>query len=193
MFGTWREGTFHTHALVGGNGAVRGTFFDPKATGSQIISTDVDDQILSGYLEYAVSQKLSFFVDVPFQFVRFGADVEDGPESAAERQQFPESQELRNPNHDPDGAGDVQAGLKYALIADPNNRYLTFQFRTYIPTGDPGLGLGTGHFSLEPSLLAYQRLTDRVVVQGQLTDWIPIAGGPATATSSSTAAASVTT
>ena len=79
MFGTWREGSFHTHALVGG-GAVRGTFSDPKATGSQIISNDVSDQILSAAMEYAFSQRLSVFVDVPFQFVHFGPDIEDAVE-----------------------------------------------------------------------------------------------------------------
>ena len=183
MFGTWREGSFHTHALVGG-GTVRGTFSDPKATGSQIISNDVSDQILSAAMEYAFSQRLSVFVDVPYQFVHFGPDLEDAVEpqgmtkqAILNRTQFPET-EVRNEKQNPIGAGDIQVGFKYAFIAEPDCRYLTFQFRTYVPTGDPGLGLGTGHVSVEPSLLAYQRLTDQLVIQGQLTDWIPIAAGP---------------
>ncbi len=176
MFGTWREGTFHTHALLG-NGGVRGTFLDSKATGSQIISNNVSDQILSADMEYAITKRFSVFAELPYQFVHFGPDVEDGPESPAERKQFPETQELRNPNHDPTGAGDVQVGFKYAMIEDPNCRYLTFQLRGYAPTGDPGLGLGVGHFSVEPGLLAYQRLTDRLVIQGELIDWIPIDAG----------------
>ena len=60
------------------------------------------------------------------------------------------------------------------MIADPC-RYLTFQLRTYVPTGDSESALGTGHVSLEPGLLFYQRLSDRLVLQGQLTDWIPVA------------------
>ena len=178
LFGTWREGSFHTHALVGG-GTVRGTFVDPKATGSQIISTDVRDQDLSADLEYAFSQRLSVFAEVPFQFVHFGPNIEDGPadQTRAEQKQFPES-EVRNAKTNPDGIGDVQFGFKYAFVAETDCRYLTFQFRTYVPSGDSGLGLGTGHVSVEPGLLAFQRLTDRVVIQGELTDWIPISAGP---------------
>jgi len=177
MFGTWREGSFHTHALVGG-GAVRGTFLDPKATGSQIISNAVDDKLLSATMEYAFSQRLSVFVDVPFQFVHFGPNIEDGPadQTKAEQTQFPES-EVRNAKSDPDGMGDVQFGFKYAFVAEPDWRYLTFQFRTYVPSGDSGLGLGTGHVSVEPGLLAFQRLTDQLVIQGEFTDWIPISAG----------------
>jgi len=181
MYATWQEGAFHTHALVGGNGTIRGTFFDLKATGPQIGSDDIDDQTLSAYTEFAFSQRASVFVDVPFRFVHFGDSLEDeggedGPNSPDHRQ-FPET-EVPDPKSTTGGLSDIDVGFKYALIAETNNRYVTFQFRTYLPTGDPGLGLGTGHVSLEPSLLFYQRLTDRLVAQAQLTDWIPIAAGP---------------
>jgi hypothetical protein len=63
----------------------------------------------------------------------------------------------------PGGLSDVQFGFKAALLADPD-RYLTIQFRTYVPTGNPGTGLGTGHPSLEPS-----REVTRVCPQGILT------------------------
>ncbi len=177
MFGTWQEGSFHTHALVG-NGAIRGTFLDSKATGTQILSNTVRDQILSGYMEYAFNKRLSVFLDVPFQFVHFGPNIEDGPsdQQAGDQKQFPEH-EVRNARSDPIGAGDVQVGFKYAFIACEDNRYLTFQLRGYAPTGDPGMGLGTGHYSVEPGFLAYQRLTDRLVLQGELIDWIPIQAG----------------
>ncbi len=181
MYGTWREGSFHPHALVGSNGTIHGTFLDPKATGPQIGSDDIDDQTLSAYTEFAFSQRASVFVDVPFRFVHFGESTEDegaedGPNSPDHRQ-FPET-EVPNPKSTTEGMSDIDFGFKYALIADTNCRFVTFQFRTYLPTGDPGLGLGTGHVSLEPSLLFFQRLTDRLVAQGQLTDWIPIAAGP---------------
>ena len=58
-------------------------------------------------------------------------------------------------------------GFKYALIANPN-QYYTFQFRTYVPTGDSYQGLGTGHASLEPALLVFQRLTDRLYFSGEV-------------------------
>src|SRR5205823_5370400 len=54
--------------------------------------------------------------------------------------------------------------------------YYTFQFRTYAPTGAPNLGLGTGHVTLEPALLVFQRLTDRLYFSGEFRDWIPIQG-----------------
>jgi len=61
------------------------------------------------------------------------------------------------------------------LIADPD-QFVTFQLRTYAPTGNASLGLGTGHFSLEPSLLYFKQLTERLTIQAQFTDWIPIDG-----------------
>jgi hypothetical protein len=179
MYATWRELGFHPHALVSSDGnSVRGIFFDPKARGSQIFAQNLDDQDASAYLEYAFSNRLSGFADMPFRWVHFRGIVEEGTESTAERVNFPETGEVRNPKLDTGGASDFDFGVKYALIADPNCRYVTFQFRTYVPTGEPGLGLGTGHWSLEPGLLLYQRLNDRTVLQGMFTDWIPVSAGP---------------
>jgi hypothetical protein len=39
------------------------------------------------------------------------------------------------------------------------------------------MALGTGHYTLEPGLLLYRRLTERLVVQGEFMDWIPISAG----------------
>jgi hypothetical protein len=177
LYGTWLEGSFHPHAFVN-NGQVKGLFFDPTARGTQINSNAVNQNLLSGYLELAVNHRVSAFVEVPYQWVRFGGDIEDTPESAAERALFPEKGEVRNPNFTPDGVSDITAGFKYALIAEENCRYVTFQLRGYFPTGDNTQGIGTGHYSIEPSLLFYQRLSDRLVAQGQLTYWIPLGGGP---------------
>src|SRR5262249_13543545 len=66
-------------------------------------------------------------------------------------------------------------GFKYAFVADPD-AYYTFQFRTYAPTGAGNLGLGTGHVSLEPALLVFQRLSDRLYFSGEFRDWIPVGG-----------------
>jgi hypothetical protein len=176
MFGTWREGSFHAHAFVN-DGTVKGTFFDTRAQGTQIISDRVNMDELSAYMEYAPTPKLSAFVLLPWRFMHFGPNLEDVGETPAERKQFPETAEVRGANADPQGFSDTVAGFKYAFIEDPGNRYATFQFRTYFPTGDPGLALGTGHYSLEPGILLYQRLSDRLVVQGEFMDWIPIDGG----------------
>jgi hypothetical protein len=37
-------------------------------------------------------------------------------------------------------------------------------------------GLGTDHYAVEPSLLYYQRLTQRWVVESQIGDWHPVGG-----------------
>jgi hypothetical protein len=66
-------------------------------------------------------------------------------------------------------------GFKYAFLADPDYFY-TFQFKTYVPTGAGNLGLGTNHPSLEPGILAFHRLSERVYFLGEFRDWIPIRG-----------------
>ncbi len=176
FFDTWREGNFHSHAFVT-DGSVHGTFFDPKARGPQIINTGTNLDELSAYLEVAVNPRFSVFVDLPYRSVHLGSNQEDVNESPAEIKQFPEKGELRGVDTEPNGISDTIAGFKYAFVEDPGNRYFTFMFRSYFPTGDPGLGLGTNHYTLEPGLLLYQRLSERFVVQGEFMDWIPISGG----------------
>jgi hypothetical protein len=136
----------------------RAEFFYPKcgcfggnAPGPLGAETSVDYQDIRPYLEYALNQNLSAFIEVPFRFVN--------PE--------------RNGNHA--GLSDIEFGFKAAMIAECD-RYVTFQLRTYTPTGDPRKGLGTDHFSLEPALLMYQRLGERLAVEAELRDWIPLDG-----------------
>jgi hypothetical protein len=125
--------------------------FDPKAPGPRLPESSVDYQDISTYIELASDNRWSVFVNVPYRFL--------------------------NPvnNANTSGIADMDAGFKAALISC-RDRYLTFQFRTYIPTGDSNDGLGTDHVSLEPALLAYQRLTDRLALDFELRDWIPIGG-----------------
>jgi len=129
---------------------------DPKAPGPpgsppSRVETSVDYQDISSYLEVAVNHRLSAFVEVPVRFLN--------PEV------------LNNTA----GVGDMNAGFKVALIKD-EDRFLTFQLRTYIPTGKPEAGLGTDHVSLEPALLLYRRVGDRLSLQAEFRDWIPIGG-----------------
>ena len=63
-----------------------------------------------------------------------------------------------------------------AVLLDCQLLCLTFQFKTFIPTGSPAQGLGTGHVSLEPSLLFNLCLMPDCYLQGQMSYWIPIAG-----------------
>jgi len=108
-------------------------------------------QEYSTYVEYAPLPHMSVFVDVPVRYIN--------PEV----------------NRNAVGFGDMILGFKYAFIAQPDAFY-TFQFKTYVPTGDGELGLGTNHPSLEPGLLAFQRLSERFYFLGEFRDWIPVHG-----------------
>jgi hypothetical protein len=111
----------------------------------------INYQELNPYFEYAATRNFSTFVEVPVRFL--------------------------NPSMVPNyyGFSDINAGFKYAFVAEAN-RYYTFQLRGYLPTGAADRGLGTGHVSLEPALLVFQRLTDRLYFDGELRDWIPVEG-----------------
>jgi hypothetical protein len=111
----------------------------------------IDYQEQATYLEYAPLRNFSTFIEMPVRFL--------------------------NPTlvSNANGFSDINMGFKYAFVADPN-AYYTFQFRTYVPTGAADKGLGTGHTSLEPALLVFQRLTDRIYFSGEFRDWIPVQG-----------------
>jgi hypothetical protein len=68
------------------------------------------------------------------------------------------------------GLSDVQAGFKFAALAS-HEHYLTFQFLAAFPSGDSSKGLGTNHYSVEPSLLFFQKVTDRMSFEAQLGGW----------------------
>ncbi len=82
---------------------------------------------------------------------------------------------LNNPGYS--GFGDMNVGVK-SVVFDRELLLVTTQFRTYIPAGAFTKGLGTGHVSLEPSLLAALKLSPNTFLQMQLADWIPLGGSP---------------
>jgi hypothetical protein len=189
FYATWAELKYHPHGVQNG-----GVFFDSQARGPVELPARVDYQEPSAYLEYTPIDRFSGFLDVPYRFINLRDLQEDYPES--ERKPagavglaprpgspfFPEPASKGQegvPNHTAsDGFSDIQFGFKYAVIANPS-RYLTFQLRMYCPSGSAGKGLGTGHWSVEPSVLAYQRLTDDLTIHGQITNWNPIGGAGA--------------
>jgi hypothetical protein len=135
----------------------RAEFFYPKcgcfpgAPGPRLAETSVDYKDISAYTEVALSTNFSAFVEVPYRFLN--------PEQ----------------NAHVNGFSDFNAGFKYALWQDCD-RVATFQFRTYFPTGQADVGLGTDHVSLEPALLYYGHLSDRLTLEAELRDWIPVGG-----------------
>lgn len=113
--------------------------------------TSVDFQDFSAYVEWAPTACLSFFGELPYRFV---------------------DPELQN---NTSGFGDANVGFKLALRQDACQT-TTFQFRTYIPSADGTRGLGTDHASIEPGLLHYRQLTQRLTLEAELKDWIAIDG-----------------
>ncbi len=141
--------------------ALAGNTLDPNARGPQGANLSVNYQDVRPYFEYAFNTKFSVFTELPVRFVSFNS-ITTPPGT---------QQGLGSEG----GLSDMNVGFKYAFVAE-ENRYWTFQLRTYIPTGDSYLGLGTGHVSIEPSLLYYRRLTDRLLLQGQFTEFAPVGG-----------------
>ena len=74
-----------------------------------------------------------------------------------------------------EGFGDMDAGFKWAFYRD-DSTLLTFQFRTYAPTGDAADGLGTRHVSLEPALLWNHRVNEQWTMEGEFRYWTPVGG-----------------
>jgi len=123
----------------------------PAGRGPSIPESSVDYQDISAYGETLLTPSISGFVNVPVRFL--------------------------NPDQNDNTAGlaDMDVGLKAAFI-DDEDLVATFQFRTYVPTGDVDRGLGNDHVTLEPALLLYKPLSERVGLEAELRDWIPIGG-----------------
>jgi hypothetical protein len=75
------------------------------------------------------------------------------------------------------GFGDMSIGTK-SLLLDCELIQFTYQFTTFIPTGNFLKGLGTGHVSLEPALIAAIKLTQNTYFQVETAYWFPIGGTP---------------
>jgi hypothetical protein len=74
------------------------------------------------------------------------------------------------------GFGDVNFGAK-SLLFDCEMLQVTFQMRTYMPSGNFTNNLGTGQFVVDPSILTSLKLSDGTYFQGQFGNWVPL-GGP---------------
>jgi hypothetical protein len=73
------------------------------------------------------------------------------------------------------GFGDLGIGTK-TLLLDSELITSSFQFMTYIPVGNSTNGTGTGHTTLDPSLLGTVKLFTETYMQTQLGLYIPIGG-----------------
>jgi hypothetical protein len=146
---------FRFDAAFGDHRPTRAEFLYPKGAplgpGLPDPEPRVNYQELSAYLELAASDRLSGFLNVPVRLLQ--------PEV--------------NPDHA--GFSDLDAGFKFAFLRS-DCQVATFQFRTYAPTGNSHLGLGNHHVSLEPALLYFDRLADRLALESELRVWVPVGG-----------------
>ena len=139
----------------------RGEFFWARADGNGRGPSPTDSRVLAvPYIDYhelsVVSEiatgKASVAISVPYRTVNttpFGKDAA--------------------------GFADMTVTAK-SLLVDSELFLVALQTRTYVPTGNVGKGLGVGHVSIEPGLLFGLRLTPDTYMQGQVLEWIPIAG-----------------
>ena len=124
-------------------------------------SNNINFQQLYFLAEYAPVSRFSVFTEVPFRWLQ--------PQS------FIPGTHGATTFSNQSGISDVRAGFKFAVSASSDHS-LTLQLKAYFPSGDGTQGLGTAHYSFEPSLLYYQRLSDRWAVESQIGGWHPIDG-----------------
>jgi outer membrane putative beta-barrel porin/alpha-amylase len=140
--------------------------YDPNAAGpGPGILTDSNFQQLYILGEYALMNRASVFAELPTRWLKPKAFA---PGTGS----FP----------DATGVSDLRFGVKASLFSSPD-RQVTFQFQTAGPTGDALKGLGTGHWSVEPTLLYSEQVSDRLRIETQFGDVIPTGGSAGVPTS----------
>jgi len=155
------------------NATDRAEFFYPRynglnnGPGPTSVIADLNFQQLYLYAEYAPSKRFSIFTEVPGRWIQPQQTVNNTSSPLGTIGPFPNVSEA--------GLSDLAAGFKLAAIAS-SNQYLTFQFQAYFPSGNASLGLGTNHYSVEPALLYYRRLSERFALETQVGDSHPIGG-----------------
>ncbi len=135
--------------------------FDPNAPGPGLgVPRDLNFQQAYFDIEYSPHSHVSVFAEVPARWIQ--------PQSFLPIPPFPG---FANQS----GFGDVRAGVKVGIVASATSS-LTVQVRGFFPSGDASKGLGTNHGSIEPALLYYQQLSDRLVIESQIGDTHPVGG-----------------
>jgi hypothetical protein len=172
FYAAWRELSFHPHNILN----EPGTFQAAQDRGMNPLVTKLNYQETSAYLELAGGRRASIFAEVPWRMLAIHERGEESFDGGGDNAPDPAQHEaLETFQDNAGGLGDIILGFKVAPIACPD-RYLTFQFRVFFPSGDARNGLGTGHYSAEAGLLYYGRPTERLSLLGQFKAWVPIDG-----------------
>jgi len=130
----------------------------PNAPGPTGLASTLNFEELRLYGEYAFNNRFSLFTEVPFRWVQ--------PQSFV-----PGLGSFMNQG----GLSDINAGFKFAILAS-GRHYVSIKFLASFPTGNASRGLGTNHYSVEPSVLYYQPLSRRLTLESEVGDWHPIGG-----------------
>jgi hypothetical protein len=142
--------------------------YDPNAPGpGPGVVSNMNFSQLFVLGEYAPTARFSVFAQLPFRFLRPDTFV-------------PGTGSFGNQN----GISDLQVGAKAGLVSKAE-RQLTATLKIGTPTGDALKGLGTNHTTVEPALLYMERPSDRLAIEAELGDVIPIGGSAGVPTSGS--------
>ncbi|MBM3996456.1 MAG: transporter [Planctomycetes bacterium] len=131
----------------------RATYLFPRGgvaggPGFLLPETRVNTIDFTSYAEYSLDTWFSVFIEAPYRWVN--------PEV----------------NGNQSGAGDMRYGLKICTWTE-DNFLATILLRVYQPSARTET-LGTGHWSIEPGLLAAYRFNENVHLEGEFRYWIPL-------------------
>jgi hypothetical protein len=129
--------------------------------GPNSVVADLNFQQLYLRGEYAPSKRFSFFTELPVRWIQPQLSVASVTPASTFGNQA--------------GLSDIATGFKLAAVASPR-QYLTFQFQTHFASGSASSGLGTGHYTVEPALLYFLKLSDKVTLEAETGDTHPIGG-----------------
>jgi hypothetical protein len=122
----------------------------PGTAGFVLPETRVDTLQLTSVAEYSITPWFSLFMEAPYRWVS------------------PEVNSYEN------GAGDMCYGLKLCTWSS-DSIIATVLLRVYQPTARDDT-LGTGHWSVEPGLLAACQITQSLRVEGEFRYWTSLGG-----------------
>lgn len=135
--------------------------YDPDAAGpGPGVLTLADFQQFYAWGEYAVNGRLSLVGELPIRALR--------PQSF-----LPGTGSFGNST----GLSDLRAGVKLGLASDGNSQ-ITLQLLAQAPSGDSRKGLGNNRWSVEPTLLYWTQLGNRVGLEAQFGTVFPLDGSP---------------
>jgi hypothetical protein len=122
----------------------------PGTNGFASPETKVDTLELTSFAEYSFTPWLSAFIEAPYRWISPAV----------------------NPYQT--GPGDMRYGIKLCTWSS-DSLIATILLRIYEPTASNGV-LGTGHWSLEPGLLAAYNITPSFHLEGEIRYWTAIGG-----------------